>query len=93
MLVDFSAGVFAGFCSTMGNNPVDVIKTKMQGVDAHKYKGFADCGAKIFKEHGLMGYYHGVAPRLMRVCLDVGLTFAIFGSLKRGVENFVASRM
>ena len=44
MLVDFSAGVFAGFCSTMGNNPVDVIKTKMQGVDAHKYNGFMDCG-------------------------------------------------
>ena len=37
------AGAFAGFCSTMANNPVDVIKTRMQGVDAHKYNGFMDC--------------------------------------------------
>ena len=41
---DMIAGMFAGFCSTMANNPVDVIKTKMQGMDAHKYKGVIDCG-------------------------------------------------
>ena len=29
MIVDFFAGVFAGFCSTLSNNPVDVVKTKM----------------------------------------------------------------
>jgi solute carrier family 25 citrate transporter 1 len=28
--VDFIAGGFAGFCSVMFNNPIDVIKTKMQ---------------------------------------------------------------
>ena len=47
MLCDVLAGGFAGFCSTMANNPVDVIKTKMQGVDAHKYNGFMDCGKQI----------------------------------------------
>lgn len=30
IIVDLLAGGFAGFCSTMANNPVDVIKTKMQ---------------------------------------------------------------
>jgi solute carrier family 25 citrate transporter 1 len=44
MLVDFFSGVFAGFCSSMGNNPVDVIKTKMQGEKSKEYKGFVDCG-------------------------------------------------
>lgn len=38
------AGGFAGFCSVMANNPVDVIKTKMQGLDAAKYKSVMDCG-------------------------------------------------
>lgn len=37
------AGGFAGFCSVMANNPVDVIKTRMQGVEAHRYSGFGDC--------------------------------------------------
>jgi solute carrier family 25 citrate transporter 1 len=34
ILVDLLSGAFAGFCSTMFNNPIDVIKTKMQGVNA-----------------------------------------------------------
>jgi solute carrier family 25 citrate transporter 1 len=42
-LCNLIAGGFAGFCSTMANNPVDVIKTKMQGMDAHKYNGTVDC--------------------------------------------------
>lgn len=29
ILVDLIAGGFAGFCSVMFNNPIDVIKTKM----------------------------------------------------------------
>ena len=79
VLCDFLAGGFAGFCSTMFNNPVDVIKTKLQGVDAGKYKGFQDCASKIMAEQGMMGFYSGVGPRLVRVCLDVALTFTVYG--------------
>lgn len=45
VVVDLLSGGFAGFCSTMFNNPVDVVKTKMQGLEASKYNGFADCFA------------------------------------------------
>lgn len=34
MVTDLLAGGFAGFCSVMANNPVDVIKTRLQGVQA-----------------------------------------------------------
>lgn len=34
VLCDLMAGGFAGFCSVMFNNPVDVVKTNMQGLDA-----------------------------------------------------------
>ena len=44
---DLLAGGFAGFCSVMANNPVDVIKTRMQGVSASEYNGFLDCGRQI----------------------------------------------
>ena len=30
-------GGFAGACSVMGNTPLDVIKTRMQGLEAAKY--------------------------------------------------------
>jgi hypothetical protein len=35
----------------------------------------------------------GIAPRLVRVILDVALTFAIFHQMKRTVTTFIANRM
>ena len=92
VLSDLLAGGFAGFCSVMANNPIDVIKTRMQGVDAAKYNGFMDCGRQIVKEAGFMGFYSGVKPRLARVILDVALTFSIFGALKRKIQQFLIQR-
>jgi solute carrier family 25 (mitochondrial citrate transporter), member 1 len=86
---DMLAGMFAGFCSCMANNPVDVIKTKMQGLDAHKYNGIADVAKHIIAEDGYMGFYKGVVPRLARVCLDVGLTFSIYHQLRRTIDDLV----
>ena len=93
VVVDFTSGAFAGFCSTMFNNPVDVVKTKMQSLEAGKFNGFQDCFTRIYQRHGFMGFYMGVGPRLVRVVLDVALTFAIFHQLKRTVAEFVAKRL
>jgi hypothetical protein len=67
-----------------------VVKTNVQGLEAHKYNGFVDCFGQILKNEGPMGFYKGVGPRLARVTLDVGLTFAIFNSLKRALMNYFA---
>jgi solute carrier family 25 (mitochondrial citrate transporter), member 1 len=91
VICDLIAGAFAGFCSTMFNNPVDVIKTKMQGIDSHKYNGFMDCGKQILAKQGPMGFYSGIVPRLMRVCLDVSLTFTIYGAIKRQIQSILMS--
>lgn len=40
-------GMSAGCFSTLGNNPFDVVKTKMQGVDAAKYKSTVDCFKQV----------------------------------------------
>lgn len=93
VLVDLMSGAFAGFCSTMANNPVDVVKTKMQGLESHKYNGFVDCFKQVYARSGFMGFYSGIGPRLVRVVMDVSLTFAIFHQIKRTVTSFVASRL
>jgi solute carrier family 25 citrate transporter 1 len=90
VVADLLSGAFAGVCSTLINNPIDVIKTNMQGLEAHKYKGFTDCFGQIYRSEGVVGFYKGVGPRLARVTLDVGLTFAIFNSLKRKLVEYFA---
>jgi len=90
VLCDFMSGAFAGFCSVMFNNPIDVVKTNMQGLQAEKYGGFAGCFSHIMKHEGPLGFYKGVGPRLARVILDVAITFSIFNSLKRLLVKMLA---
>lgn len=73
-------GVIAGAASVFGNTPLDVVKTRMQGLEASKYKNTIDCALQIWKKEGPFAFYKGTVPRLGRVCLDVGITFMIYDS-------------
>ncbi|XP_031834919.1 mitochondrial citrate transporter scheggia [Nomia melanderi] len=71
-------GICAGAVSVFGNTPIDVVKTRMQGLDASKYKNSVDCLIQIWKNEGPRAFYKGTVPRLSRVCLDVAITFMIY---------------
>ncbi|CAN0330158.1 unnamed protein product [Lampetra planeri] len=71
-------GATAGAASVFGNTPLDVVKTRMQGLDAHKYKSTWDCAYQIATKEGAKAFYKGTVPRLGRVCLDVAIVFIIY---------------
>ncbi|KAH8278633.1 hypothetical protein KR018_006319 [Drosophila ironensis] len=79
-LVVGAFGAIAGAASVFGNTPLDVVKTRMQGLEAAKYKSTADCALQILKNEGPAAFYKGTVPRLGRVCLDVAITFMIYDS-------------
>lgn len=58
----------------------DVVKTRMQSLEASKYKNTFDCAVQIWKNEGPLSFYKGTVPRLSRVCLDVAITFMIYDS-------------
>jgi solute carrier family 25 citrate transporter 1 len=82
-LASMAAGGFGGALSVIMNNPIDVVKTQMQGLGAERYKGSLDCFKTILREEGPMGFYKGVMPRMMRVFCEMSLSFAIFDALKK----------
>lgn len=81
-------GALAGAASVFGNTPLDVIKTRMQGLEAHKYKNTFDCAVQILRHEGPRAFYKGTIPRLSRVCLDVGITFMIYDSFMEFFNKF-----
>lgn len=85
-VANFLAGGFAGFVSVMVNNPIDVVKTNMQGLKANEFNGFLGCFAWIFKREGVSGFYKGVTPRIARVVLDVALTFSLWNAVMDAFE-------
>ena len=45
-------GLIAGAASVFGNTPLDVIKTRMQSLEASKYKSTLDCAIQIMRNEG-----------------------------------------
>jgi solute carrier family 25 citrate transporter 1 len=82
----FVSGGIAGAASVFGNTPIDVVKTRLQGLDAHKYKGTWDCIRKIWKNEGLLAFYKGTTPRLGRVCLDVAIVFTLYEQVMKALD-------
>ncbi|KAF4081968.1 hypothetical protein AMELA_G00146310 [Ameiurus melas] len=77
-LVTAIFGATAGAASVFGNTPLDVVKTRMQGLEAHRYKNTLDCAFQILKNEGPQAFYKGTIPRLGRVCLDVAIVFVLY---------------
>ena len=89
MGVDAVSGMGAGFFSVLLNNPIDVVKSNIQGLNSKQYKGTLDCFRQIYATDGLRGYYRGVVPRLFRVTFLVGFTFTFYETVKRFIlQNF-----
>jgi solute carrier family 25 citrate transporter 1 len=80
-------GVVAGAASVMGNNPFDVIKTNMQGLESKRYTGVVDCARQIFRDGGYSAFYKGALPRMARVCGDVAIVMTMYDQIRQRLEK------
>mmetsp|Transcript_20144 Transcript_20144/g.28369 ORF Transcript_20144/g.28369 Transcript_20144/m.28369 type:complete len:118 (+) Transcript_20144:69-422(+) len=85
-------GMSAGCFSTILNNPVDFLKTRMQGVDSHKYTSTLDCLVKSVKDEGVNVLYRGVVPRLGRVIPGQGIIFMSFEMIQDFIARIVKGK-
>lgn len=81
------AGATAGGISVLAFQGIDVVKSRMQGLEAAKYTSTLDCVGKILKNEGIGGFYKGVGPRLTRVCLEVAITMTLYGEIVKFLDT------
>jgi len=73
-------GISGGF-GPLANNPLDVVKTRMQKQstkEAPKYKSISQAIPLIAKEEGVAALWKGIVPRLMRIMPGQAITFATY---------------
>lgn len=74
------AGACAGSLSVVLNQPVDVVKSNMQGLCASRYRGNVHCARHIFATEGVRGLYKGLLIRMIRVTIETSLMFTLYGT-------------
>lgn len=82
-VTSFMVGGTGGAASVILNNPADFIKTQMQSIDNAKYKDSLDCATQIYNNEGIKGFYRGCTPRMVRVFLEIAISFTLFDLLKK----------
>lgn len=87
-LMGLAGGMSAGCFSTLGNNPFDVVKTRMQGTQASQYANTFDCFKQVLAKEGVGAFYAGVVPRLGRVVPGQGIIFMSFETIVSNLEKF-----
>merc|ERR1711862_582334 len=85
-------GISGAFGPTF-NNPLDVVKTRMQKQVIHagqepKYKGIIQGCTIIAKEEGLKSLWKGLTPRLMRIVPGQAITFMSY----EAVSGYMTSK-
>jgi len=77
--VTFGIGAIAGLITTYASMPFDVIKTRMQSLEARtNYRNSFHCAYRIFTEEGIFRFWAGTTPRLVRLVLAGGIQFSTY---------------
>lgn len=76
-------GGFSGGMGPMVNNPLDVVKTRLQKQvvapgKTPKYTGLMQACVVISKEEGFLALWKGITPRLMRIMPGQAFTFMTY---------------
>ena len=79
LVISGAAKVFAGSATY----PYQVIRTKLQMYDADStYRSASDVVAKVWKREGVVGFYRGLGPNLLRVLPSTWVTFLVYEKTK-----------
>ncbi|KAH7103668.1 mitochondrial tricarboxylate transporter [Auriculariales sp. MPI-PUGE-AT-0066] len=77
--ITFGIGAIAGLVTVYTTMPLDVIKTRMQSLDARgQYRNAFHCAYRIFTEEGVLRFWAGTTPRLARLVLSGGIVFTTY---------------
>lgn len=86
-------GGLSGGMGPLANNPLDVVKTRMQRQVVHpgmepKYYGLLGSCLIIAREEGTRALWKGITPRLMRIMPGQAITFTTYEAVTERIERY-----
>ncbi|ESK82473.1 mitochondrial tricarboxylate transporter [Moniliophthora roreri MCA 2997] len=80
--ITFGIGAIAGLVTVYTTMPLDVVKTRMQSLEAKsQYRNSFHCAYRIFTEEGVLRFWTGTTPRLARLVLSGGIVFTAYENI------------
>jgi len=86
--INLMLGATAGFSAASLTYPTDILRRRMQlqgfgGDLMPKYRNSFDCIVKTYNTEGVVGFYKGLVPCLVKVVPSMAIAFATYERLRR----------
>ena len=85
--MSFISGALAGIITVYSTMPLDVIKTRMQGLDAQMYRHSLHCALEIYRSEGITAFWKGAVPRLGRLIFSGAIVFSVYEQVIWGFDQ------
>uniref|UniRef100_A0A6U4GJ12 Mitochondrial carrier protein n=1 Tax=Phaeomonas parva TaxID=124430 RepID=A0A6U4GJ12_9STRA len=90
-------GGLSGGMGPLANNPLDVVKTRMQKQvilpgETPKYAGMISGIGVIAREEGVGALWRGITPRLMRIMPGQAITFMTYEFMQKNLWTMISSK-
>ncbi|XP_039312556.1 mitochondrial glycine transporter isoform X2 [Solenopsis invicta] len=82
--VHFSCGILAGILASIVTQPPDVVKTKMQ-LYPNEFNGIYHATFFVYKKYGILGYFKGIVPRMLRRTLMTTMAWTVYEQVTRQI--------
>lgn len=80
----FENGTLAGIITNVLTIPVDTVSTNLQILESENRMGTVEVTRKIYREHGILKFWHGLAPACV-LTLNPAINVAVFEQIKSSV--------
>ncbi|KAL2783657.1 mitochondrial carrier domain-containing protein [Aspergillus keveii] len=77
-------GALSGIATVYASMPFDNIKTHIQSA-AHVRRSMLNCAVDIARKEGVIAFWRGTTPRLMRLMLSSGITFTVYEQVTKSL--------
>jgi solute carrier family 25 citrate transporter 1 len=81
----FWCGCCSGAIGPLLNNPLDVVKTRLQASSSASSSAITikEVVAQVYQQSGCWGFYRGLGSRLLRIIPGQGITFLVYDTLRK----------
>lgn len=77
-LTTFFIGTASGVVAVYGTMSFDVLNTRMQAIDASRYRSTWHCFAQVLRSEGVTALWRRTVSRSMRLIISGGVIFSVY---------------
>ncbi|KAJ7536539.1 hypothetical protein O6H91_12G073100 [Diphasiastrum complanatum] len=85
-VIQLGCGTISGALGATCVYPLQLVRTRLQAQTLHSsstYKGMGDCFKRTFEREGILGFYKGLVPNMLKVAPAASITYIVYEEMKK----------